>query len=245
MLKATLRKWPFLYRLLQNAYYGFRCVAEKHILGTIVQEWIWRRERREDNANSPQKYLESSQHPHRLVLMEKILSHSPLKKVLEIGCNAGPNLLLLSGRCKEADLHGIDINTKAVEEGRKHLKGMGISNVFLDAGKADSLERFGDRSMDIVFSDATLMYIGPDKIQDIVGHMVRIARKAVILNEWDMGGSSETDHRYHYGHWIHNYLSLFEKCGVRGKIEVTRISREMWDDSNWVKYGAMIEARLS
>lgn len=59
----------------------------------------------------------------------------------------------------------------------------GISNVKLLEGKADTLGEFQDKSFDIVFTNALLIYIGPDEIREVVKEMIRITRKALILME--------------------------------------------------------------
>lgn len=177
-IKSFLRRWPIFYSLLQRVYYSFRRVLELHILGTKLQEWIWSANRGVNEG------LESISHPHRKLLLDKISSYSPFENILEIGCNAGPNLCLLSKKVPNARIYGIDINSKAIEEGKKHLKEEGMNNVFLSVRRADRLESFGDKSIDVVFTDAVLMYIGPDKIYNVIGEMIRVARKAIIFNEW-------------------------------------------------------------
>ena len=83
---------------------------------------------------------------------------------MEVGCSAGVNIYVISQAFPGVKLYGIDINKRAIEEGKKQFERMGMSNVFLYTGKADKLKRFDDKSKDVVFTDAILMYIGPEKI---------------------------------------------------------------------------------
>ena len=76
-----------------------------------------------------------------------------------------------------------DINPIAVQKGNKWFKKQGISNVKLEVGKAQELYRFADKSFDVVFTDAVLIYISPDEIKHIVKEMLRIGR-VIVLNEW-------------------------------------------------------------
>ena len=137
-------------------------------------------------------------------MVETISNLNP-NSILEIGCNCGPNLYLLAKKFLNAEIIGIDINSMAVQKGNEWLAQEGFSNVKLLESKADELGQFQDKSFDVVFTDAVLIYIGPDKIKEIIENMIRITRKALILMEWH---SFEPDHKdpfglgvYHFGCW--------------------------------------------
>ena len=86
-----------------------------------------------------------------------------------------------------------------------------ITNVILSVGKADKLSAFVDNSFDILFTDATLLYIAPDKIKEVISEMIRIARKALIFVE-QHEESLQKDPRgegvYDSGIWKRNYRRL-------------------------------------
>ena len=182
-------------------------------------------------------------HPHRRFLINRILSYLPISSVLEVGCDSGVNLYLLASANPSIKLWGIDINKKVIEEGKDIIKEMGINNVFLSCGRADSLESFGDKSIDVVFTDAVLMYIGPNKIYSVIGEMIRVARKAVVFNEWHIS-SDEKESLYYYGHWVYNFYSLISKHVSPDKIQITRIPKEVWGDRGWETFGSLIEVEV-
>lgn len=95
-IKSLLKRWPLLYHLLQRIYWGFRRIIETHVLGTRMQEWIWKYRHIYQGSNWAKGYCESADHPHRQLLLERILAYAHLESVLEIGCNTGPNLYLLA-----------------------------------------------------------------------------------------------------------------------------------------------------
>jgi len=237
-MKSLLKKSPGLYSFVQKAYYGTRRVIETHILGTRLQEKLWGSR----NQQSAEEYWKSVGHPHRQLLLEKISAYRPLSAILEIGCNSGPNLHLLADRFPEAKLYGVEINVCAVEEGKKRFAELGINNVVLSAHKADDLIDFQAESMDVVFSDAVLIYIGPDKINKVIREMLKIGRKAVILNEWHF-----ENQRYFYynGHWVYNFRLLLEKHLPPEKIAISKIPKNIWSGAGWEEYGAIIEIKLS
>jgi len=234
-IKSFLKKSPPFYRLLQSLYYGFRKIIESYIFGTRIQEWIWRGKKREWT----QEYFGMS-HPHNKFLSEKIASYAPFDSILEIGCASGPNLILLAKRFPNAKIRGIDINPTAVEFGNRQCEKEGISNVKLSVGRADNLEHFPDKSFDIAFTGATLMYIGPDKIKKVASEMQRIAQKAIILAEYH----SEKENAlgvYNKGNWLRNYKKLFQSFS--SQIKTTKIFSEI-RVGDWGELGYIIEVIL-
>lgn len=141
-LMKIIRKLSVVDYLMKEGYYGLRRLIETHLLGTKVQEWLWSRRKFyfSENHDSDRAFSESVQHAHRPILIKSIISYAPLESILEVGCNSGPNLYLLSSCCPDTKLYGVDINANAVEEGRRQLQKDGIKNVFLSHGKADTLK---------------------------------------------------------------------------------------------------------
>lgn len=246
-MKQLLKKWPRLRLLLARVYYSVWRILETQVLGTRIQESIWRNRIDYKRNDLAKELCESSRHPHRKLLAERISSHAPLQSVLEVGCGLGPNLYLLATKFPGAKLHGVDINHEAVDDGKKLFQEMGIDNVLLSVGKADELGSFEDKSIDVVFTDATIMYVGPDKIYRVVEEFVRIAKKAVVLNEWHIDAEDPGHarrHRYLNGHWMHDYTHVISQFVLAHKIKKSKMPRDLWDDSVWQKFGYVIEARL-
>lgn len=209
------------------------------IFGTIIDELYWRFRHFLDK-NWAKRYLADSaiNNPHRQILIETIARYSPLKSVLEIGCASGPNLYLLAKKSPAAQLYGIDISKKAIIFGANWLNGKKIKNVTLSYGKADNLNSFSDKSIGVIFTDATLIYIGPDKIDKVIEEMIRVARKAIILIEWN----SEKEQSYEFDHWAYNWKTLFEKRGETN-ISLTKLkSRD--PEGGWKELGCLVELVL-
>ncbi len=193
-------------------------------------------------------YWDSREHSHRSFLLERISAFSPISGILEIGCNCGPNLYLIAKKFPETEARGIDINPRAVEKGNEIFASEGMSNVTLALGRADELGQFGDRSFDIVLTDAVLMYIGPDKIKEVVQGMIRVARRALILVEWhcfeprgkDPAGLGVRS----WGSWKRDYVALLKQFIPEAQIRVTKITEDIWPDERWSEFGAVIEAVL-
>jgi ubiquinone/menaquinone biosynthesis C-methylase UbiE len=206
-------------------------------------------------------YWKSRDHPHRTFLAEKIGEFSQVRNILEIGCASGPNLYNIARKFPDADLRGIDINPMAVQKGNEWLRQDGISNVKLEVGRVQELAQFADKSFDVVFTDAVLIYISPREIEEAVKEILRISR-AVVLCEWQLFSvwlallfnayyclrlKSEafkfksSSHGFFVGHWVRDYRILFKEFVPQENICISKIPKEMWDDKGWQTWGAIIE----
>lgn len=244
-LKNGLKKWPLVYRCLQRLYYNCLYIAETRVLGTKMHEWYWARQR----ELLPDELSRFAADPHRKFLVSEISRRAPFRNILEGGCNGGANLLLLAREFPHVAVYGIDINSKFIDTGRHWLEKQGVRNVTLSVGTVCDLSMFSDRSMDIVFTDATLMYVGPDKIGRAIREVLRVARQSVLLNEWnlDVTDSGRSTRSYWYDfHWVHNYRLLFQGHVSPDRIRISGQPQDLdlWAVGGWREHGALVEVDL-
>lgn len=189
-------------------------------------------------------YRDSIHHPHRKLLVDTISRYAPFDTALEIGSNCGPNLFLLARKFPKSQFYGIDINKEAIDFGNFWFKNDRIYNVELKAGFADCLSEFGDKSVDIVFTDAVLIYIGSDKIDKVINELFRVTKKGIILFEWHNSDNITYTNYFDGNHWIRDYSNLLRYYTETDKITITKIQADNWADKNWQKYGTIIEIGL-
>ena len=253
-----LKNRPVIFRAISKVYFALQPVHLMELLiGTKAREREWARRhlyKSSDWRNNQhvgrddewvRGYWESQNHSHRKILLDKISKYLP-KSILEIGCNCGPNLHLLAKKFPDIEMKGIDINPCAVEKGNELFALECISNITLSVGKADELEQIGDKSFDIVFTDAVLIYIGRDKIQKVIQEMLRIAQKAVILVEWhSFIPQNKKDPLglgfYHHGCWERDYSTLLRQFIPEKQVSISKITKDVWADEIWSTAGAIIE----
>ncbi|HUS51484.1 MAG TPA: class I SAM-dependent methyltransferase [Candidatus Paceibacterota bacterium] len=209
------------------------------IFGTKINEVYWKFRHIFDSSWA-ESYIskENIKHPHREILIEKISAYRPFSKVLEIGCASAPNLYLLAKKFPETKFYGIDISKKAIETGKHFLKKENISNIFLKASKAENILEFSDKSIDLIFTDAVLIYEDPKRIVPLIRNMIKVSKKAIILCEQHTESS-----QYYKDHWVHNYKKLFSKFVSKEKIKITKIQSDVWS-GDWGKLGYIIEIKL-
>lgn len=241
-LKQYIKRWPRAFTRIKRFYYRLLHFGETSLLGTRIHEWAWRY----FHSISQQELRKSAVHPHRSFLISRIEKYTPFDAVLEIGSNAGQNLLLLALKFPEVEFHGIDINSRFIEAGKNWLADKGVTNVSLKVGRADRVDDFRDRNFDIVFTDATLMYIGPDKIRGVLREMKRMTRRAILMNEWHLERPNSSDPSlWYYLHWVHNYRVLLEGLVSADKISITKLPKDLWGGEGWEEYGSLVEVDLT
>lgn len=248
------KKYPMIYFIAERIFSWYKR-AIYFFRGSKPEERYWKdrhlkkRPRKKDDWGGVdtdwiESYKNSTGHPHRKFLIDRIASYQP-SSVLEIGCNCGPNLFLLSRELPTAELTGVDINSMAVKSGKEWFKQEGIKNVKLFACKADGLERFENKSFDIVFTDAVLIYFGPDKIKNVITEILRISKKVIILFEWNDFVNLNNSQGKFFKHWVRNYNALFREFVDAEKIKTEKIPENIWQDDNWQKHGAIVEIMIS
>jgi len=225
MIKPVLRK--------------IKRLADK-FFGTRIDELYWKYRHIFDKKWAEEGYIskEAINHPHRKLLIDKISEYYPFETVLEIGCASGPNLYLLAKKFPKVKFYGTDISYSAIETGKEIFKKANIKNVFLHSVKAEELKNFKNKSIDIIITDALLVYIAPDKINLVIREIFRVTKKAIILCEW----YHEAPAPLYKDHWIHDYRHLFSNFVSEEKIKFTKIPPEVWG-GNWGKFGYLVEIK--
>ena len=206
------------------------------IWGTKIDERYWAKRYRKDQSDLIKEHYAKD----RLYLLKKIKS-DVFNSVLEIGSKGGRNLRMIAKSFPDVKLVGIDISSEAVKNGNELFKKEGLNNVTLFEGHADRLD-FNDKSFDLVFSFAVLIYIDPKKIHKVLSEMIRVAKKRVLILEWH-------DPKLRKGKfinlWVYNYEKLLNcfKNQIR-TFEITKIPNDEFKDTNWKKYGYYIDVKL-
>lgn len=239
-LKRAIAHVPALDRRLKVLYYGFREGIERYLLGTRVQEYLWRRRGLHLADNAEAAFWTAVQAPHREVVVERIRALVPPGgSVLDIGCGGGANLYALARALPGGTYHGLDLNREVVAQARSRFAALGMTNVTVGVGRADALPA-PSGTFDVVLTDAVLMYIGPDKIAQVLTEMVRVARGGVVLSEWQ--GATRGDSTYRFGHWVHDFPRLLRAINPDLRVEAVRYPRSCWEDRDWLEFGSVITA---
>jgi len=233
-------------RLLRTICHQVRKLLDTILLGTRFQEWVWQKPQFKESKNYEEFFFENIKQPRREYLAGRIFELGPIRSAMEIGCNQGFNLYNLAKKQPELELFGLDINPRAVREGNMRFQSAGMDRVHLSEGACDDLKAFESNSVDLIFSEAIIIYIGPDKIRKTLKECVRVARKAILLMEWNWSsGNQGSLSIYKTGHWVHDYSRLLSELSEVELVTITKIPDTLnYQDILWKQYGALVTVRL-
>lgn len=175
------------------------------------------------------EYWESRQHPHRALIIESVIKLGA-KSLLEVGCNCGPNLYNVWKYC-QIPVAGIDANEDAINEAQGALP---VGD--LDVGNLLKLP-WNDKSWDVVLSDAVLMYIPPEEIEQALAEMARVAKRAIIILDWYDDSTKGIAKDFH---WARNYPRLLRK--LKFKVTQQCLTEKDWPSKTWVRNGRLFIA---
>lgn len=171
-------------------------------------------------------YSLSESHPHREKILQ-LLTEFQWTHLLEVGCNAGANLLRIREAFPDKALFGMDINPHAIAFAKETQR---LSNVEIREGDIRETLPFQD-GFHVILADAVLMYITPDEIDDVMDRLAQNASRAMLIVDRysEKGGVVG-------GVWGRDYRTLLERRGYT--VAEVDMSESDWGSSkNWVKHG--------
>ena len=105
----------------------------------------------------------------------------------------------------------------------------------------DNMHYLGTNSIDIVLTDAVLMYIAPDQIEKVLMELKRVSKKGIILIEYNLPDGSE--YLYKGGRWIYNYNFYLNKLFSDFSLKSKSCERGNHLD-DWNIYGKLIRVEF-
>ena len=213
----------------------------RSLAGSSVDESRYRRRSREDVRAA----FGNVSLPHREWLTDRLLSTVRESKtgeadILEVGCGWGPNLVVLANRAPLLRLTGVDISPASIAEGQKRLTELNLSGISLVEGQADNLSDIENASMDVVFTDTMLLYVGPDKIKHTIMEMIRVARRRVLLLEMHWTGAGSAGY-YTPDGWLRDYDVLLRSLVGDTSVRLEPLPPGLRVAGRWPQYGTLIE----
>lgn len=222
-------------RCLVSGLRRFQGWVERRSCRLAIGSLIWRL-RHLWQRSWADAYVGSAGHPHRDQIVDRILAFGTVDSVLEVGCATGANLVRLHERSPAVRLYGIDISLAAIRAGRRVSQSQG-KEVRMLVGSGESLRDLPARSVDVVFSDAVLMFLPPATVERTLRGMLHLCRKGLILNEYCQIGRAS---RFEDGRWIHDYPAVIHAISPTVKVAV---GPSAFTGGLWSTVGALIEVR--
>jgi len=126
-------------------------------------------------------YWGTWQRPYRQQLANVLgsLLPGPEARVLEIGCNTGPNLRLWRSRWPQLYLFGFDAHAEAVAYGQRNFE----DDARVDIWQEDVLATAAWPSVDVVVSCYSLVYVPAEHLADVLARIAATARIGFVIAE--------------------------------------------------------------
>lgn len=211
---------------------------ERYIFGDVLQKIIWKYGL-VYRKHWPNGYHETidTPHYHRHTIVN-VIKGLDIDSICEVACGNGFNLIQLRKTIPQSYLIGVDINTNAITRAKEYFKN--DINSRLLVSNADNLTKIANNSIDVVLCDALFMFVTPNKVDEVMSGLIRIARKYVILNEYSKKG---VDNGFFYGgRWIYDLPSLISKHNSQAIITIDK--SPIQEQGAWCDYGKLIIASL-
>jgi pseudaminic acid biosynthesis-associated methylase len=127
-------------------------------------------------------------------------------RILEVGCNMGTQLLILR-EMGFTNLHGIEIQSYALEKARLRLSGVQLS-------RASALAiPYPDAYFDLVFTSGVLIHIAPHDLSVAMHEIHRCTRQWIWAFEYYAPEITEINYRGHENLlWKADYSRIYTDC---------------------------------
>lgn len=148
----------------------------------------------------------------------RFLAGIPLDaRILEVGCNIGNQLLLLESMGFE-HLHGVEIQSYAIDRARSRLKNAKV----MESSAFDI--PYPDGYFDLVFTSGVLIHIAPADLPLAVAEITRCSKSYIWGLEYFANEPTEVQYRGHDGLlWKMDYAKLYlQQCT---DLELVRVEK--------------------
>lgn len=99
------------------------------------------------------------------------------RSFLEVGCNFGKNLKVVSDNFKNVKIAGLDLSAPALENAKEFLEGRKIQLVNAEASDMP----FKDKEFDVVVVGEVLEHVAPKDFDRTLDEVSRVAKSDIIL----------------------------------------------------------------
>lgn len=145
----------------------------------------------------------------RVPFWKRITDAIHAESFLDVGTNAGWNMLALRSIDPEFLMSGVDLNENAVNEAQ--MQGLDV----VRAGATELQSLFGYGVADLVITSGVLIHVPPEELKQTMQAIVDCSAQYVIAIEYEADTEQEVEYRGHKGKlWKRPFGKLYEELGV-------------------------------
>jgi SAM-dependent methyltransferase len=180
--------------------------------------------------------------------METQVDFTRISSFLELGSNSGIQLFELARRYPNCKFLGIDFNQNSVDFASERAEAEGLKNLtfsVVDLQDDLSLQSIKETSWDVIFSWASLIYIHPNRIINLIDYCLKKSQCLILIEQ-------HKDMRYFIKGrlipkqptWLRDYAKLVKVVGTGDvSIKVKSIPNHIWNPGGG--YASQIEVRIT
>lgn len=175
----------------------------------------------------------------RATLIETLLS-SEDNTFLEVGFGYGQNLHILKEFIESENLFSLELNKERVLATKENLPDLPYS-----LGDIVCLP-YQDKSIDVVFTSAVLLYLNYSDVQKALLEMMRVARNRIVILEQECSGEDQELSGGVVGgtYWVRDYQKLLRDLSPISTINLVNIIHPRWPIESWETMGVVLEVSL-
>lgn len=145
----------------------------------------------------------------RVPLLQRMIDQTDAQSFLDVGCNAGWNLLALRKISADFQMSGIDVNHQALMQAAS--EGFDVVNC-----PAKDLPSMSDlQGADMVITSGVLIHVPPVELPDVMQAIVEASGRYVLCIEYDAPIEQMVEYRGHQHRlWKRPFGELYERLGM-------------------------------
>jgi pseudaminic acid biosynthesis-associated methylase len=149
----------------------------------------------------------------RIPFWRQVLTLTQARSMLDVGCNAGWNMLAALKVDRAMEVAGVDVNTDAIAEAQE----MELDARFMPARQVGIVwpERF-----DLVCTSGVLIHVGKDELPEVMRAIVAASKQWVLAIEYEAQQEEEVEYRGNAERlWRRPFGALYEAMGLKPVLE--------------------------
>ena len=225
-------------KTILKALYWFMQRLARWLVGTRLDTWRWKFM---VSGDEYARFSPSHNHPHRSWFAHKVMAIKPKPAtILEFGCGPGDNLTALRDAGFAGSYIGLDVNAKVIDNAKAQFADDAAARFSVSTN--DTLTQMAENSVDLIMTDAVLLYIGPDQIADVIGQMLRVSRSGLCLIEMHDPSASGAG-SYSRDGFLRNYQHL--AAPLDASVRLQKLPTDIWPTGRWPQFGHLIKITAS
>lgn len=165
----------------------------------------------------------------RISFWTEIVALTGIQSALEVGCNAGWNLLALRMVNPRLELYGIDVNERALSQAR---------NLRFNAKNDTAKKRFGrdlkfGARYDLVFTAGCLIHISQKDIEAEMRAIKGLSNRYILAVEYDAPEATQIIYRGDAECWKRPYGFMYSHMGLKIIADGEATKDQGFDNCHW------------